>query len=151
MLNLLYPVASLLGIEVGELLDRLKKTAGLWAAIGIFAAIALVFALVAINTALAGWLGPIWGPLALAGAAALISLCIYAVARINADIAHRREAERRRAAQTTAVVTTAAATALPVLLRSPLMRNLGLPLGGALAAIFLLSKSGGGHDDAANG
>jgi membrane protein implicated in regulation of membrane protease activity len=151
MLNLFYPVASLLGIEVDELIGRLRRTGLLWAAIVLFAGIALVFVLVAINTATTAWLGPLWGPLALAGSAAIIALLIYVVARITAEIAHRREAERRRAAQTTAVVTTAAATALPVLLKSPLMRNLGLPLGGALAAMFLLSKSGAGHDDTANG
>jgi hypothetical protein len=142
VLNLLYPVLSLLGIEAGEITERLKKNAGLWAAIGVFALIALAFALVGANAALTLWIGPVWAPLLMAGAAGLIALAIYAVSRITAEIAHRKEVQRRRSAETTALVTTATVTALPLLLKSPLMKSIGLPLGGALAALFLLSKSG---------
>jgi hypothetical protein len=34
-----------------------------------------------------------------------------------------------------------------VVLQSPLMRKIGIPVGGALAAAFLLSKSGGHRDE----
>lgn len=151
MLSLLYPIASLLGIEVGELVERAKKNGILWGAIALCSAVAFVFLLVAAYTATLMWLGPIWAPLFLAGISTLIALAIYAVSRVTAEIAHRREVERRRAAETTALVTTAAVTALPMLLRSPLMKQVGIPLGGALAALFVLSKSGHKPDQKADG
>jgi uncharacterized integral membrane protein len=146
MLGLLYPIASLLGIEAGELIERAKKNGMLWAAIALFGAIALVFLLVAANTALTLWVGEIWAPLIIGGAAAVIAAAIYIVSRVTAEIAHRREVQRRRSAETTALVTTATVTAIPLLLKSPLMKTIGLPLGGALAALFVLSKT-----NAANG
>lgn len=142
MLGLLYPLASILGIEAEELVERAKKQGYLWAAVALFAIIALAFLLVAAHAALTTWVGPIYAPLILAGGSALIALGIYGVSRITAEIAHRRDVQRRRSAETTALVTTATVTALPVLMKSPLMKQIGLPLGGALAAIFLLSKSG---------
>jgi fatty acid desaturase len=146
MLSLLYSIASLLGIEAGEIIERAKTNGILWGAIALFAAIALVFLLVAANTALTLWVGPIWAPLMIAGAAAVIAISVYIVSRVTAEIAHDREVKRRRSAETTALVTTATVTAIPLLLKSPLMRTIGLPLGGALAAMFVLSKT-----NAANG
>ena len=61
------------------------------------------------------------------------------------SIAKRKAAEKRHAQEKTALVTTAALTALPILLQSSLMRKVGIPVGGALAAAFLLSKSNGHH------
>jgi len=142
MLNLLYPIASLLGIEAGEVVERVKKNAFLWGTIAIFGIIAVVFLLVAANAGLTLWVGPIWAPLILAGVAAAIALITYAVSAVTAEIAHKKEVQRRRSAETTALVTTAAITAIPLLMRSPLMKTVGLPLGGALAALYLLSKSG---------
>jgi uncharacterized integral membrane protein len=147
MLGLLYPIASLLGIEAGEIVERLRKNAALWAAIAFFSLIALIFALIAANTALTLWVGPVYSPLIVAGAAALIAACIYIASRVMAELAHRREVQRRRSAETTALVTTATVTALPILMKSPLMRQIGLPLGGALAALYLMSKSGSRSDD----
>jgi uncharacterized integral membrane protein len=147
MLALLYPIASLLGIEAGEIVERVKKNGVLWGAIALFGLIALIFALIAAHTALTFWVGPVYAPLLIAGAAALVALAIYIASRIMAEIAHRREVQRRRSAETTALVTTATVTALPILMKSPLMRQIGLPLGGALAALFLLSKSSGKSND----
>jgi len=144
MLNLLYPIASLLGIEAGEIVERIKKNAVLWGVIAVFGIIAVIFLLVAANAGLTLWVGPIWAPLILAGVAAAIALITYAVRAITAEIAHKKEVQRRRSAETTALVTTAAITAIPLLMRSPLMKTVGLPLGGALAALYLLSKSGTG-------
>lgn len=141
-MHLLLSLASLLGIELDELLDSLRKNAIAWGAIGLFGLIGLAFLLVAAHTALVAWIGPIWAPLAIAGFSLLVALAIYVVISIIDDIAKRREAQRRRAAETTALVTTAAMTALPMVMKSPLMRSVGLPLGGALAALFLLSKPG---------
>jgi len=112
-----------------------------------FALIGVVFLLVALYTGMVDWLGPIWGPLAIAGGALVVALGIFIGIRIAAGIAARREAERRHSAEKTALVTTAAITAVPMLLKSPLMKQIGLPVGGALAALYLLSKPGGHKDD----
>ena len=140
-MQVLTALASILGIEVNVLIDRLRKNAMAWSAVGLFAVIALASLLVAAHTALVGWIGPIWAPLLIAGAALLVALVIFAVVRIMEGIARREEAQRRRAAETTALATTAAITALPMLLKSPLVRNIGLPLGGALAVLYFLSRS----------
>jgi uncharacterized oligopeptide transporter (OPT) family protein len=149
-MGLLYPLASLLGIEAGEIVERLKKNAILWGVIALFGLVAFAFLLVAANAALAEWVGPIWAPLIIAGVAALVALVVYIVSRVTAEIAHQKEVQRRHAAEKTALVTTAAITAVPLLMKSPLMKQVGLPLGGALAALYLLSKSGAksGDDDA---
>jgi uncharacterized integral membrane protein len=145
-MNLLYPLASLLGIEAGEIVERIKKNGVLWGAIALFAAVALIFALVGANAALTLWTGPVWAPLIIAATAAVVALAIYLVSTVTAEVAHRREVQRRRSAERTALVTTAAVTAIPLLMKSPLMKTIGLPLGGALAALYLLSKSGTRHD-----
>lgn len=140
-MQLLTALASILGIEVTELINRLRKDAMAWLVIGLFGLVALAFLLVAAHTALVGWIGPIWAPLLIAGVSLAIALLIFIVVRIIESIAARKEAQRRRAAETTALATTAAITALPMLLKSPLLRNVGLPLGGALAALYFLSKA----------
>lgn len=141
-MHLLLPLASILGIEVDELIDRFRKNAIAWSAIGLFVLIGLAFLLVAAHTALVAWIGPLWAPLLIAAVALLIALSIYLVLRIIDAISSRREAQRRHSAETTALVTTAAITALPMMMKSPLMRTIGLPVGGALAALYLLSKPG---------
>lgn len=152
-MQLLSALASILGIEVNELIGRLRKNAVAWSVIGLFGVIALAFLLVAAHTALAGWIGPIWAPLVIAGVALAVALVIVIVIRIMESIAAREEAQRRRAAETTALATTAAITALPMLLKSPLVRNVGLPLGAALAALYFLSRAEGrgGRDDEGHG
>jgi len=146
-MHLLLPLASILGIEVEDLLDRFKQNAIAWMAIAFFALVGVVFALVALHTAMVDWLGPIWGPLAIAGGALVIALGIFVGIRIAAGIVAKREAQRRHSAEKTALVTTAAITAVPMLLKSPIMKQIGLPVGGALAALYLLSKPGGHKDD----
>jgi hypothetical protein len=44
------------------------------------------------------------------------------------------------------MVTTAAITAVPMLLKSPLMRTIGIPIGGALAAAYFLTRRKRGSD-----
>lgn len=146
-MQLLATLASILGIEVNELIDRFRRNAVAWSVIGLFGMITLAFLLVAAHTALAGWIGPIWAPLLIAGVALLVAVVIFVVIRIMEGIAAREEAQRRRAAETTALATTAAMTALPMMLKSPLVRNVGLPLGGALAALYFLSRSGKSSDN----
>jgi small-conductance mechanosensitive channel len=144
-MGFLLPLASILGIEVDELIDRAKKNAIAWSAVALFALIGLSFVLVAIaNAATLAW-GPIVGPLVVALVAILIAVCIWATMAIVESIAKRKALEKRHSQEKTALVTTAALTALPILLQSPLMRKVGIPVGGALAAAFLLSKSNGHH------
>ncbi|WP_417308259.1 hypothetical protein [Devosia sp.] len=130
-----------------ELVTRMKAQALAWAVIAGFALVGVVFLLVALN----GWFsvmwGPVVGPLVLGGGALAIALTVWAVMTITANISKRRELERRHAAEKTALVTTAAVTALPLVLQSGLMRKLGLPVGGALAAAYLLTRSGGHKAD----
>lgn len=146
-MHLLMPLASLLGLEVGDLTARLKRQALAWSAIGAFGLIGVVFLLVALNNAALLWLGPMWGPLAVAGGGLFIALLIFAGVRIASAIVARQKAEKRHAAERTALVTSAAVTALPMLLKSPLMKQIGIPVGGALAALYLLRKPGGYKDD----
>jgi hypothetical protein len=147
MLALLAPLASLLGIEVGALIERYRREALVWGIVAAFLAIGAIFLLVAANAELSLSFGPIIAPLMLGGAAILIALAVYLAARIKAGAAARAEAERKRGAETTAIVTSAAITAVPLLVKSPLFKKVGLPLGGALAAAYLLSKpSGHSHD-----
>lgn len=146
-MNLLFPLASILGIEVGDLLDRFKQNAIAWSAIAFFALVGVVFLLVALYTGMVDWLGPIWGPLAIAGGALFVALAIFIGIRIAAGVVAHREAQRKHSAEKAALVTTAAITAVPMLLRSPIMKQIGLPVGGALAALYLLSKPGGHRDD----
>jgi hypothetical protein len=146
-MHLLLPLASILGIEVEDLLERFKQNALAWSAIAFFALVGVVFLLVALYTGMVDWLGPIWAPLAIAGGALVIALGIYIGIRVSANIVAQREAQRRHSAEKTALVTTAAITALPMLLKMPIMKQIGLPVGGALAALYLLSKSGGHRQD----
>ena len=146
-MHLLLSLASFLGIEVESLTARLKRNAVALVAIGGFALIGVIFLLVTLQTAMVGWLGPVWGPLVIAGGALLIALGIFTGLQITRSIAARQSTERRQSAEKTALVTTAALTAVPMLLRSPLMKSIGIPVGGALAALYLLSKPGGHRDD----
>jgi hypothetical protein len=147
MLALLAPLASLLGIEVGALVERYRREALVWAIVGVFLAIGAIFLLVAANAALGFSFGPVVAPLMLAGSAMLIALAIYLAARIKSGADAHAEAERKRSADTTALVTSAAITAVPILVKSPLFKKVGLPLGGALAAAYLLSKPSTSHKD----
>jgi hypothetical protein len=146
---LLLPLASILGIEVDDLIARLRQNTLAWSAVALSALIGVVFLLVALHNAVSDWLGPIWGPLAIAGAALLVALAIYLGMRIAAGIAARRDAQRRHSAERTALVTTAAITAVPMLLKSPLMRSVGIPVGGLLAAAYFLTRPNRrrGNDD----
>lgn len=78
----------------------------------------------------------------------MVALTIYLVSRITAQVAHKKEVQRRRSSETTALVTTAAITAIPLLMKSPLMKSVGLPLGAALASLFILSRSRRDNDEA---
>ena len=63
-----------------------------------------------------------------------------------ASVREAEEAERRRNTETTALVTSAAISALPILFRSGLMKKVGIPVGSALAAVYLLTRNTGRPD-----
>lgn len=142
-MHLLVPLAALLGIEVEAITDRVKAMVIVNATMILFALIGLVFLLIAGFIALADVVGPIYCALIFGGAFLVLALAVYLGSRIGEN-RHRREvANKRRSSETSAFVTTAALTALPVLLKSPLVRTLGLPA--AAIAAFLLVR--GGSDD----
>jgi arginine exporter protein ArgO len=140
-MNLLVPIAALLGFEVEEITDRLKALAIANAVIALFGLLTLVFLLVAGFLALAAQLGPIYAALIFAGVFFVITAGIVIGIQISENSRKRRLAEKRRSTDTSAFVTTAALTALPVLLKSPLIRNVGLPLAAVVAAAMFIGKS----------
>lgn len=146
-MHLLALAASVLGIEVDELVEHLKRNVMAWSVVALFAIIGGVFLLVALNAWLTVLWGPIIAPLAIGGAALLVAVAIWAAITISENIARKRAAQRRNSAEKTALVTTAALTALPLVLKSDIMRKVGIPVGGALAAAFLLAKPTGSHHE----
>lgn len=134
-------LAGLLGVEVETLLERARGSAVAFAAIGLFGLICLYFLLLALYTWLAAWVGPIWSPLIIAAAALLVVMIFFVALRMQQAALQRRAEIRRREAQETALVAGAALSTLPDLLRSPLVRNVGLPL--ALYAGFLMFSGSG--------
>ncbi|MGV3650095.1 MAG: hypothetical protein ACO1OK_01615 [Devosia sp.] len=140
-MKLLLPLASLLGLEVEHLAERLKAQAVVLGTIAFFALIAFVFLLVALHAALVREIGPVLAPLTIAGGALVIALVVWAIASLRQRRAIRSEASKRQASETRALVTTAALTAAPMLLKNPLVRKFGLPLAGAAAIAFLLVRS----------
>src|SRR5690606_19569821 len=115
VMHLLLPLASLLGLEAEDLVERIRQNAMSWAAIALLLLVALAFLLVAANVALGGWIGPVLAPLAIAGVSLAIALSIYLVVHARRVRRRRRDAERRHAAERSAMITTAAMTAVPML------------------------------------
>jgi hypothetical protein len=146
-MHLLTLAASVLGIEVDELLEHMKRNAMAWSAVAFFALIGFAFLLVALHAWLAELWGPIVAPLVIGAGGIFIAVAIWATLAISENIARRRAARRRNAAEKTALVTTAALTALPLVLKSDIMKKVGIPVGGALAAAYLLARPTGSHHD----
>ncbi|MFK4810513.1 hypothetical protein N8A98_13880 [Devosia neptuniae] len=144
-MNLLVPLAALLGIEVEAITDRAKKLAIVYAVISLFLLLGCFFLVAAGFFALATQIGPIYAALVLGGVFLVLALAVFAGAQIGESNRKRRTVERRRSSETGAFVTTAALTALPVLLRSPVIRKLGLPA--AALAAFLLVRNADDNDD----
>lgn len=141
-MNAFIPLASLLGIEAGQLAERLKRGALFYGMVAAFGVVALVFLLVALNAWLTTLWGPILAPLAIGVGAIVIGVATYFAMRIAAGATERRVLANKHKLERTALMTTAAVSVLPLLLKSGLMRNVGLPIGGALAALYLLRLPG---------
>ncbi|MGV8855571.1 MAG: hypothetical protein ACOH2L_13090 [Devosia sp.] len=144
-MNFLSPLASLLGLEVDHLTDRIKNAVIVNTVIIVFGLVGVGFLLAAGFMALATQVGGIYAALIMAGVFLLLALAVYAGVRISEGRRQRELAVRRRSSETGAFLTTAALTALPVLLRSPLVRTFGLPA--AALAAFLVLKGGSDQDD----
>ncbi len=142
MLAVLTPLLSLLGLEAAEITGTLKRRAITWGAIGALGVVAVGFVLVAINAALSNALGPVVAPLIIAIVALVVAIAIFLVMHIVELNEAKRVAEKKRSTEITALITTAAITAIPLLLRSPLFRDLGIPAGAALASSFLFRNEG---------
>lgn len=136
-MNLLVPLAALLGIEIDSITERVRNAVILNAAMIILAVVGVSFLVGAGFVAVADQLGAIYASLIFGGGFLVLALAVYLGSVIGKG-RHRREiSEKRRSSETSAFVTTAAITALPVLLKSPAIRTFGLPAA-ALAAYFLL-------------
>lgn len=142
-MNLLVPLAALLGIEIDTITERVRNAVILNAAMITLAAIGAGFLVAAGYIAVAQQLGGLYAALIFGGGFLLLALAVYLGSLIGKGRHKREVAEKRRSSETSAFVTTAALTALPVLLKSPLVRKLGLPA--AAIAAFLLVR--GGSDD----
>lgn len=140
MLAVMAPLLALLGIEAASITANVKRQAIVWGLIGGMGAVFVAFLLVAIDTALSYAVGPVIAPLIIAIVAALIGLAVFLVAHVQDGIAAKRDAEKKKSAEMTALVTTAIITAVPLILRSPLFKEIGLPAGAALASALLLKK-----------
>lgn len=142
MLAVFAPLLSLLGIEAAAITSRMRRQAIVWGTIGALALVFVCFLLVAANTALTYAVGPVLAPLIIAVIAGVIAIAVFLIAHLMDGIAARQEAEKKRSAEVVAVLTTAAITAIPLILRSPLVREVGLPAGAALASALMLKKPG---------
>lgn len=142
MLALLLPLASLLGIEVGALREKLQRQAIIYALAGALGVICVAFLLVALHAGLSVSFGPIVAGLILAAAALVLALAVMLIGWALDAAQARRQAEERKTAETTGLITSLAVTAAPLLLRSSFIKEIGIPAGGALLAAYLLTRKG---------
>jgi len=131
-------VTSLISGEIGVAVGNIKRDGIFLAIIAVFGVIAVVFALVALESTLAYRYGSVEACLFIAGGALVIALILYIAMRI-ADARAKRKARLRREANNAAAYTTAAVTFLPFLLRSKATLAVGVPL--AALAGFMLAPS----------
>lgn len=148
-MGLLAALASFAGLEVDALATRLKRDAIAIAAVAIFVLVAAIFLLVAVYAALAGALGPIAAALVISGVSLVMALIVYLVMLALRASATREEARRRHSKERAALITAVATTVLPLAMQSRLLRRFGLPLGGLVAAGYLLSRDNKDADDEA--
>jgi len=144
-MNLLVPLAALLGIEVDSITERVRNTIIINALMIVLGLAGVGFLIAAGFLWLAQAVGGIYAALILAATFLVLALAVYLGSRIGEGRRRREVVTKRRSSETSAFVTTAALTALPVLLRSPMFRTLGLPA--AAIAAFLLVRGGGDNTD----
>ncbi len=136
---LLGPLASLLGIELDALKEKLLRNAMTYAVLALLVSVGLVFALVCVYLLLGLLVGPIWSAAILA-AVFLLAAAIVVFATRAAEAARRRRIlEQRRATEPATLATTAALAAIPMLFKNPLVRAALVPAG-VMAAYFVLGR-----------
>lgn len=140
MLAVFGPLLSLVGREAGELQRKLQRQAIFWGVLAILAIVILAFLLVALLAALSTVYGPVIAPLIIAAGALLLAILVVLVFQLLATIEAREALKKRHDNEMTALITTAALTAIPLLLRSPLLKDIGLPVGAALASTLWFRK-----------
>lgn len=143
---LLTALAGLLGFELETISEELKRKLIAGALMAVLGLIGAIFLIIAGYIALSEQLGPMISALILGGSFLLLTLAVYLGTRIGEAKRQREAVERRRSSQTGAFLTTAAITALPVLLKSPWFRTLGIPAA-AIAALLVASNSGEKDDE----
>lgn len=144
-MHFLAPLAALLGIEVETITERLRNTIILNAVMIGLALAGVVFLVAAGFFALADLYGPIYASLILAGVFLMLALAVYLGSRIGQGRRRREAANKRRSSETGAFITTAALTALPVVLKSPLLRTVGLPA--VAIAAYMLARGGSDREE----
>ena len=140
-MHLLLPLAALLGIEVEAITDRVRTTIIINATMIVLGLAGVGFLVAAGFLALSDLVGAIYAALIFAAIFLLLALAVYLGSRIGESRRRRELAEKRHSSETSAFVTTAALTALPVLLKSPLLRTIALPAA-AIAAFLMVRNSG---------
>lgn len=135
-MKLLSAIASLAGFEFDDIVAGIKAKAIMSVVLAVLVLVAVIFALVAAYMAMAQWIGPIWGALAITGIALVLALLVYIVSLV-AESGRKRKIEERRRSEMTTAATTAAIGAVPGLLRSPLVRRFGIPIAVAVAVVML--------------
>lgn len=140
MLAVLTPLLSLVGLEVDDLRGRITRQAIMWGLVAGLGLVAICFLLVALHAALSMAYGPVVAPLIIAAGALVLAVLVFLVSRLRAGVEAREAARKRRDGEVTALIATAAMTAIPLLLRSPLVKELGMPLGAALASTLWFRK-----------
>ena len=145
-MNMLVPLAALLGIQLEAITSRVRRTIIANAVMGLLGLIGFCFLLLAGYLALADWLGPIPAALICAGSALLLACTAFLVNKVSAGRRQRERAEKRRAVETSAFVTSAATTAAPAIWKSAALRSIALPAAAAAAA-FLLTRIRGNHHE----
>lgn len=141
MLAVLAPLLSLLGLEADELKRRFKRQGIVWALMASLGIIGIAFLCVALNSALTLAVGPVIAPLIIAVGALLLALATFLIAQLVEHAEARRLAEKKRSAEVTNIITAAAITAIPLLLKSPLIKDLGIPAAAALGSALWFGKS----------
>lgn len=140
-MGLIASLAALFGLELENVAARARAAAIIYGLIAFFLLAAVIFLIVAAYLALADMFSPIISALIMGGMFLVLALAIYVGALIARGRERKVVAERRRSSETGAFLTTAALTALPMLLRSPLVLRLGVPAAAVAAFALLRDRS----------
>ncbi len=140
-MNLLIPLAAMLGLEVDSITERVRNAVMINTVMAVFGLIGFVFALVALYLALSRSVGSIYAATILAAVFLVLAFAIWLGGRMAQARHHRAQAEKRRSSETSAFVTTAALTAFPTIMKTPGLRIWGIPAAAAAAYFLMRGKN----------